>query len=46
MNTPLAVGMKRQIKTVKAGQALNLKDIWEYRELLYILVLEGRQSLL
>lgn len=38
MNTALAVDMTRKIRPSKGWPSLNLKDIWEYRELLYILV--------
>ena len=37
-NTPLAVGMTRKIRPSKGWPSLNLKNIWEYRELLYMLV--------
>jgi lipopolysaccharide transport system permease protein len=38
VNTPLAVGMTRKIRPSKGWPSLNLKNIWEYRELLYMLV--------
>jgi lipopolysaccharide transport system permease protein len=37
MNMPLAVGATRRIRPSRGWPSLNLKDVWEYRELLYFL---------
>lgn len=37
-NTPPAVGTTRRIRPSQGWPSLNLKDVWEYRELLYFLV--------
>lgn len=37
MNMSLAVGATRRIRPSRGWPSLNLKDVWEYRELLYFL---------
>ncbi len=37
MNMPLAVGATRRIRPSRGWPSLKLKDVWEYRELLYFL---------
>jgi lipopolysaccharide transport system permease protein len=37
LNTPIVVGTTRRIRPSRGWPLLNLKDVWEYRELLYFL---------